>query len=153
MNSIRPFQHSDTEAVVALWEAAGLTRPWNDPFADVRRKETTQAEMFFVAETQIETGAETEVGARIVGAVMAGYDGHRGWIHYLAVAADQRGTGLGRALVETAEEALAALGCPKVQLQVRPDNTGVIALYEHLGYEPYEAVNMGKRLVEDGPAA
>ncbi|PZF62165.1 GNAT family acetyltransferase [Curtobacterium sp. MCBD17_034] len=136
---IRSFEDTDTEAVVALWSEAGLTRPWNDPHEDVRRKQTVQPEMFFVAED----------AGRIVGAVMAGYDGHRGWINYLAVGDDQRGTGLGRALVERAEGALLALGCPKVQLQVRPDNTGVVDFYEHLGYAPYEAVSMGKRLIED----
>jgi len=80
---------------------------------------------------------------------MVGYDGHRGWIHYLAVAASQRGTGLGKALVGEAEAMLAALGCPKVQLQVRPDNTDVIAFYESLGYATYEAVSVGKRLESD----
>ncbi|PRY35622.1 GNAT family acetyltransferase [Umezawaea tangerina] len=137
---IRPFEETDTDAVVALWTEAGVTRPWNDPVADIRRKTTTQPELFSVAVHD----------DRVVGTVMAGYDGHRGWIHYLAVAADLRGTGLGRALVERAEAALAALGCPKVQLQVRPDNPGVISLYEHLGYTRYEAVDLGKRLVEDG---
>lgn len=136
---IRSFVESDTEAVVALWHEAGITRPWNDPVLDVRRKQTVQPEMFFVAED----------AGRVVGAVMAGYDGHRGWINYLAVGDDQRGTGLGRALVERAEAALLALGCPKVQLQVRPDNTAVVDFYEHLGYARYEVVDMGKRLIED----
>ncbi|WP_448319495.1 GNAT family acetyltransferase [Streptomyces sp. CO7] len=137
--TIRPFEGPDIDAVVALWEKAGLTRPWNSPWADVRRKQTVQPEMFFVAEDD----------GRIVGTVMAGYDGHRGWINYLAVGDDRRGTGLGRALVEQAEAALAALGCPKVQLQVRPDNIGVIDFYERLGYAPYEAISLGKRLISD----
>ncbi|HEX7303426.1 GNAT family acetyltransferase [Lentzea sp.] len=136
---IRPFTTADTDAVVGLWEQAGITRPWNDPRADVRRKQTTQPEMFFVADD----------GGDVAGVVMAGYDGHRGWIHYLAVADAHRSTGLGRTLVEHAESALAALGCPKVQLQVRPDNRNVVRFYEHLGYEPYEAISMGKRLVVD----
>jgi ribosomal protein S18 acetylase RimI-like enzyme len=137
---IRPFEEPDTEAVVALWRAAGLTRPWNDPWADVRRKQTVQPELFLVA--------EDDEGA-VVGVVMAGYDGHRGWINYLAVSDDARGTGLGRSLVERAEAALLALGCPKVQLQVRPDNTAVVDFYEHLGYATYEVVDMGKRLIPD----
>ncbi|MER5478776.1 GNAT family acetyltransferase [Streptomyces sp. NPDC002734] len=137
--TIRPFEDPDTDAVVALWEAAGLTRPWNSPWADVRRKQTVQPEMFFVAEDD----------GRIVGTVMAGYDGHRGWINYLAVSDDRRGTGLGRSLVERAEAALTALGCPKVQLQVRLDNIGVIDFYERLGYAPYEAISLGKRLIND----
>jgi ribosomal protein S18 acetylase RimI-like enzyme len=125
--------------VVALWEESGLTRPWNDPWADVRRKAAMQPEMFLVA----------EVDDGIAGTVMAGYDGHRGWIHHLAVADAHRGSGLGRALVERAETALSSLGCPKVQLQVRPDNTGVVEFYERLGYAPYQTTSMGKRLIED----
>lgn len=144
MAHIRSFTVADTDAVVALWKEAGLTRPWNDPVKDIRRKTTTQPEMFLVAED----GAD-----QVVGTAMIGYDGHRGWIHYLAVARSHRGTGLGKELVRRAESMLAALGCPKVQLQVRPDNTGVIAFYESLGYSAYEAVNMGKRLEDDEKAA
>lgn len=139
MTEIRAFAPDDTEAVVALWTDAGITRPWNDPRADIARKLTTQAEMFLVADDD----------GRVVGVVMGGYDGHRGWINYLAVADDQRGTGLGRALVERVEAALVTLGCPKVQLQVRPDNTDVVALYEHLGYERFDVVDLGKRLIAD----
>lgn len=139
---LRPARESDTEAVVALWDQAGLTRPWNDPRKDIRRKLAVQPELFVLAER---SGA-------VVGSVLAGYDGHRGWLHYLAVAGSERGTGLGRRLVEHAEAALAALGCPKVQLQVRPDNTDVVGFYERLGYAPYDVVDLGKRLSEDGPS-
>jgi ribosomal protein S18 acetylase RimI-like enzyme len=92
--------------------------------------------------------AEDDEG-HVVGSALAGYDGHRGWIHYLAVAASHRGTGLGTELVRRAESMLAALGCPKVQLQVRPENAGVIEFYERLGYATYQAVSMGKRLESD----
>jgi ribosomal protein S18 acetylase RimI-like enzyme len=139
MVQIRAFTETDTEAVVALWQEARLTRPWNDPHRDIQRKATTQPELFLVADDD----------GSVVGTAMVGYDGHRGWIHYLAVAASERGTGLGRALVGEAETMLAALGCAKVQLQVRPDNTDVMAFYESLGYEAYEAVSMGKRLESD----
>ena len=139
MVQIRAFTETDTEAVVSLWQEARLTRPWNDPYRDIRRKTTTQPELFLVADDD----------GSVVGTAMVGYDGHRGWIHYLAVAASQRGTGLGRALVGEAESMLAALGCAKVQLQVRPDNTDVLAFYERLGYETYEAVSMGERLESD----
>jgi ribosomal protein S18 acetylase RimI-like enzyme len=139
MVQIRAFTETDAEAVVALWQEARLTRPWNDPHRDIRRKATTQPELFLVADDD----------GSVVGTAMVGYDGHRGWIHYLAVAASERGTGLGRALVGEAETMLAALGCAKVQLQVRPDNTDVMAFYESLGYEAYEAVSMGKRLESD----
>ena len=110
---IRAFEVADEDAVVSLWEEAGLTRPWNDPRADIRRKLAVQPELFLVAEE----------GDAVVGSVMAGYDGHRGWLYYLASASSHRGQGIGRALVAEAERLLSALGCPKVQLMVRPDNT------------------------------
>ncbi|MDF2992026.1 MAG: family acetyltransferase [Microbacterium sp.] len=138
---IRPFTLVDEDAVVALWDEAGLTRPWNDPHADIRRKLTVQPELFLVA-------VDAEV---IVGSVMAGYDGHRGWLYYLAAAASHRGSGVGRALVAEAERLLEALGCPKVQLMVRPDNVGARGFYDALGYEPFETWATGKRLVVDGP--
>jgi ribosomal protein S18 acetylase RimI-like enzyme len=136
---IRSFDGRDTDAVIALWEEAGLTRPWNDPAADVRRKQREQPELFFVAESE----------EAVIGVIMAGYDGHRGWIHYFAVAKAHRGKGTGRALLAHAEAALSARGCPKVQLQVRPDNTAVFDFYAAAGYEPYETVSFGKRLEQD----
>lgn len=138
---VRPFSLSDTDAVVALWQETGLTRPWNNPYQDISRKLTVQPELFLVA---------TEEGA-LVGTVMAGYDGHRGWLYYLAAAASHRGRGVGRLLVAEAERLLEALGCPKVQLMVRPDNTGARGFYDALGYEPFETWATGKRLVVDGP--
>jgi ribosomal protein S18 acetylase RimI-like enzyme len=141
---IRTFTDADTEAVVALWRQAGLTRPWNDPHRDIGRKQLAGAELFFVAEDSV-----AEEDGAVVGVIMAGYDGHRGWLNYLAVAESHRGTGLGRALVERAEMELLALGCPKVHLQVRPDNDAVVAFYARLGYEAYEVIDMGKRLVTD----
>ena len=138
---IRAFAPSDEDLVVALWEEAGLTRPWNDPRADIRRKLAVQPELFLVA---VE-------GSRVVGSVMAGYDGHRGWLYYLAAAASHRGRGIGRMLVAEAERLLEAMGCPKVQLMVRPDNTGARGFYDALDYEPFETWATGKRLVVDGP--
>jgi len=138
---IRAFALDDEDAVVALWEEAGLTRPWNDPRADIRRKLTVQPELFRVA---VE-------GERVVGSVMAGYDGHRGWLYYLATAASHRGQGIGRRLVAEAERLLGAMGCPKVQLMVRPDNTGARGFYDELGYEPFDTWATGRRLIVDGP--
>ncbi|KJL19507.1 GNAT family acetyltransferase [Microbacterium azadirachtae] len=140
---IRAFERRDTDAVVALWEDAGLTRPWNDPRADIERKLAVQPELFLVAE-DLSRGAE-----RIVGSVMAGYDGHRGWLYYLASASDLRGTGIGRALVTEAERLLLAMGCPKVQLMVRAGNERVLGFYDALGYERFEVGNTGKRLIHD----
>lgn len=140
---IRAFERRDTEAVVALWENAGLTRPWNDPRADIERKLAVQPELFLVAEEP------RHDGARIVGSVMAGYDGHRGWLYYLASASDRRGAGIGRALVTEAERLLLAMGCPKVQLMVRSGNEQVLGFYDALGYERFEVGNTGKRLIQD----
>ncbi|RZT62347.1 ribosomal protein S18 acetylase RimI-like enzyme [Microcella alkaliphila] len=137
---IRPFGPADEDAVIALWHAAGLLRPWNDPRADIARKLTVQRGLFVVAEAG--DGA-------IVGAVMAGFDGHRGWMNYLATARTVRGQGVGRALVAHVERELAALGCPKVNLQVRTDNEAAVGFYRHLGFAVDEVVSMGKRLISD----
>ena len=136
---IRPFEPRDTEAVVTLWEECELTRPWNDPRKDITRKVAVGDDLFLV-------GA---VDAAIVASVMAGYDGHRGWVNYLAVDPRCRGLGYGRALMREAEGRLAARGCPKVNLQIRDSNTAMLAFYERLGYAVDAAVSMGKRLESD----
>ena len=139
--SIRRFSREDTDAVVALWEDAGLSRPWNDPRLDIERKLAVQPELFLVA-------CDTTSGS-VIGSVMAGYDGHRGWLYYLASAADRRGEGVGRALVREAETRLTAMGCPKVQLMVREGNESVLGFYDALGYERFEVLNTGRRLIAD----
>ncbi|GAA1790750.1 GNAT family acetyltransferase [Agromyces lapidis] len=144
--SIRPFVVADTDGVVALWRAAGLVKPWNDPHLDIERKLTVQPELFLVAETVSADG-----GRELVGTAMVGYDGHRGWVNYLAVADPARGTGLGRRLMAEAERLLVERGCPKLNLQVRTSNTEVIAFYERLGYVIDDAVSLGKRLIPDAP--
>jgi ribosomal protein S18 acetylase RimI-like enzyme len=137
--SIRPFKSGDTEAVVALWKACGLTRPQNDPHKDIARKLKVNPEWFLVAERDGE----------IVGTVMAGYEGHRGWINYLGVAPVLQRGGLGRRLMDEAEARLRAAGCPKINLQVRPDNRAAIAFYERIGFAVEGAVSLGKRLEKD----
>jgi ribosomal protein S18 acetylase RimI-like enzyme len=82
---------------------------------------------------------------------MAGYEGHRGWVNYLAVAPRLRGKGLGRALMQHVEKALLQRGCPKINLQVRESNREAIEFYRHLGYLQDESVSLGKRLIDDGP--
>jgi ribosomal protein S18 acetylase RimI-like enzyme len=136
---IRAFVPGDTEAVVALWRACDLTRPWNDPHRDIARKVAVEDGMFLVG----------TIDGVVVASVMAGYDGHRGWINYLAVTPERRGEGLGRALVAGAEARLRAVGCPKINLQVRDTNTDVLRFYERLGYAVDPAVSMGKRLDSD----
>lgn len=126
----------DVRAVVALWEAAGLTRPWNDPSADLRAALSTPNSTVL--------GARTPEGA-LVGTVMVGYDGHRGWVYYLAVDESSRGAGLGRALMVAAEAWLVAEGAPKVQLMVRESNTAVLGFYAALGYTDQACVVLGRR--------
>lgn len=137
---IRPFDPQDTDAVVALWNEAGLTKPWNDPHKDIARKLTVQPELFVVA---------AEATGKVVGTVMAGYDGHRGWMNYLATSTDARGQGIARALIEHVEKELLARGCPKVNLQVRATNPNVVSFYEHLGYKIDDTIDLGKRLIAD----
>jgi ribosomal protein S18 acetylase RimI-like enzyme len=142
----RPFRSDDTEAVVALWDACGLLRPWNDPRRDIARKVAEQPELFLVAEQPEGVG---EQGNAVVGVGMAGYDGHRGWVNYLAVRPDLQGSGLGRAFMAEFERLLTARGCPKVNVQVREGNEQVLGFYASLGYAPDRAVSLGKRLIAD----
>jgi len=136
---IRPYAGADEFAVITVWESCGLVRPQNDPRKDIARKLRVNPEWFMVAES----------AGKIVGAVMAGYEGHRGWINYLAVAPVERKKGVGRALMMEAERVLRAAGCPKINLQVRPDNPAVIAFYERIGFSVEGAISLGKRLVVD----
>ena len=136
---IRRFELADEAAVAALWQECQLTRPWNDPHKDIARKLAVQPELFLVGVTD---------GA-VMASVMAGYEGHRGWMNYLAVAARFRGRGFGRALVEHVELLLLERGCPKVNLQVRASNPQAIAFYRRLGYAQDDSISLGKRLVAD----
>ena len=136
---IRPFTDADTDDVVALWTASGLVRPWNDPRADIRRKLAVQPELFLVAAD----------GPQLLATVMAGYDGHRGSVYYLAVDPAHRREGIGRALLVEVERLLAELGCPKLNLLVRSDNLSVLGFYRGLGYGEDQVVSLGKRLLLD----
>lgn len=126
-------------AAIALWHAAGLTRPWNDPDADLSRALDGPSSTVLAA--VVDPGA----GERLVGTVMVGHDGHRGWLYYLAVAEDHRRRGVGGALVAAAEQWLAA-HVPKVQLMVRDDNAAAAGFYERLGYARQDTVVLGRRL-------
>jgi len=136
---IRPFRDSDEAAVIALWEAAGLTRSWNDPRKDIERKRAVQREGFLVG----------TVGDAVIASIMIGYDGHRGWINYLAVDAAHRNQGHARTLMREAERLLKAAGCPKINLQVRSSNAAVIAFYQRIGYLQDDVVSFGHRLIAD----
>jgi ribosomal protein S18 acetylase RimI-like enzyme len=136
---IRAFEERDTEAVIQLWEDCELTRPWNDPRRDIERKCTTQPGLFLIGD---ESGG-------VVATAMVGYDGHRGWVYYLAVDPAHRGAGHSRALMAEAERLLIERGCPKLMLMVRASNTPVVDLYEHLGYAREDTIVMGRRLIPD----
>ena len=137
--NIHPYRTADEMAVIALWEQGGLLRPQNDPHKDIARKLRVNPEWFLVAESE----------GRLVGVVMAGYEGHRGWINYLAVEPGRQRTGVGRQLMAEAERVLRAAGCPKINLQVRPENKAAIAFYERLGFVVEGAISLGKRLEVD----
>jgi len=133
---IRPALPADRVAVIAAWEAAGLTRPWNDPGDDFDRALAGPTSTVLV-------GVDD---ATVIATAMAGEDGHRGWVYYLAVREDARGRGLGRAMMAAAEDWLRARGAVKVQLMVRESNAGVIGFYEALGYEDAAVRVLGRRL-------
>jgi|SRR5688500_15054729 ribosomal protein S18 acetylase RimI-like enzyme len=136
---IRPFQPTDEETVVALWRACGLSRPLNDPHKDIARKMRVRPDMFLVA----------VVDGAVVGSVMAGYEGHRGWLNYVAVAPAHRHRGTGRALVDEAIRLLREAGCPKVNLQVFSGNHAAMEFYRSIGFAVDDVVSMGKRLEHD----
>ena len=125
--------------MVALWELGGLTRAWNDPRRDIDRKVAQDPDHLLVLEAD----------DRLIGSVMVGYEGHRGWISYLVVHPDHQGRGLGRVLVHEAERILGALGCPKVNLQVRSSNQSTVGFYRRIGYSVDDVVSMGRRLEVD----
>ena len=137
--AIRVYHPADERAVIDLWRECGLVVPQNDPRRDIERKVRVQAELFLVG----------VVAGSIVATCMAGYEGHRGWINYLAVAPAHRRRGYGRLMVEGAAARLHALGCPKINLQVRQTNAAVIAFYRAIGFAVDDVVSLGKRLVAD----
>jgi len=136
---IRRYRSADEDSVVRLWTECGLARSWNDPHKDIGRKLTVQPELFLVG----------VLGGDIVASVMAGFDGHRGWVNYLAVAPNHRGRGLGRELMLRVETLLRDMGCPKLNVQVRSTNSEVAAFYERLGYARDQTISLGKRLISD----
>lgn len=133
---IRPFQEADRAAVIALWQACGLTRPWNDPASDIDFCLASAAATLLVAEAD---------GA-VIGSAMVGHDGHRGWVYYLAADPAQQGKGLGRALMAVAEDWARTRGVPKLMLMVRPENERVRAFYEALGYIEEPRIIFTRRL-------
>jgi ribosomal protein S18 acetylase RimI-like enzyme len=136
---IRPYAESDCAALIALWHDCALTRPWNDPHKDIARKLMVQRDLFLVG----------EIDGSIMASVMAGYDGHRGWVNYLAVAPAHRHHGHGARLVRHVEQLLVAAGCPKISLQIRATNAGAVAFYRRIGFIEDDVISLGRRLIPD----
>jgi ribosomal protein S18 acetylase RimI-like enzyme len=136
---IRSYCDSDKDEIIQLWEKCDLVVPWNDPRCDIKRKLSIQPELFIVG----------YVDNKIIATAMVGYEGHRGWVNYLAVEPKCRRKGFGKQMMEDAECRLLKLGCPKLQVQVRATNSGVIKFYRKLGYYIEDVVNIGKRLISD----
>jgi ribosomal protein S18 acetylase RimI-like enzyme len=153
---IRPYEERDRAGLVDLWRRCGLTRPWNDPDLDIDRKLAVGGDLLLVAHDPAspigdESVGDVSVGDVVVGSVMVGYDGHRGWINYLAVDPGRRRRGLGERLMAVAERRLRAVGCPKINLQIRRTNPGAVEFSRSLGFEEDEVTSMGKRLFDDAP--
>ena len=136
---IREFRQTDQEEVISLWKDCGLLVPSNDPLKDIQRKLKIAAELFLVG----------ELSGGVVATVMGGYDGHRGWINYLAVTPEHQRAGYGRLIMESVESRIKAKGCPKINLQVRESNTDIIKFYQAIGYGQDKVVSLGKRLEQD----
>jgi len=136
---IRPFQTEDEASVVSLWQLCELTVPWNNPYKDIARKLKVQPELFLVGMLE----------KHLIASVMGGYDGHRGWINYLAVHPDFQGQGYAKQIMASVESELRKTGCPKINLQVRSGNDKVNTFYQKLGFTEDRALSMGKRLEED----
>lgn len=137
--NIREFAESDLDAVIQLWRDCGLVVSHNDPHKDIARKLRVGRDLFLV-------GTE---GEEIVASVMGGYEGHRGWVNYLAVSPGHQRKGYGAVLMDRIEKLLLQRGCPKINLQIRRSNEAVIAFYRSLGYGEDPVVSMGRRLESD----
>ena len=133
---IAELVEKDVEGVVSLWRRCDLTRPWNDPHADIAHARR-------VADGTVLVGKND---GELVASVMVGFDGHRGWVYYLAVDPDAQRCGLGRAMMQAAEQWLRSRGAPKLQLMVRDTNVDALGFYERLGLERQPVVVFGKRL-------
>ncbi|MCA3559396.1 MAG: GNAT family acetyltransferase [Aestuariivirga sp.] len=136
MTGFREIADADVESVIALWQACGLTRPWNDPYKDIS----------FARESETSTVLVMERDGRIIASVMAGHDGHRGMLYYVAVDPSQQRQGLGKAAVRAAEEWLGQRGAWKVNLLVRTENAAVKGFYEALGYEVSPVLCMARKI-------
>ena len=136
---VRPFRQEDELPVIELWRRCGLVRPTNDPGRDIARKLAHSPELFLIG----------TIDGEVVATAMAGYDGHRGWINYLAVTPERRNDGLGTLIMAAAEQLLRELGCPKINVQVRTTNSLAHGFYDKMGFVEDAVTSLGKRLVHD----
>ena len=136
---IRNFYPADAPDVIDLWQRCDLVVPWNDPQRDIERKLADSPDLFFVG----------DIEDRLIASCMAGYDGHRGWIYYLAIDPDYRRQGLAAQIMQHAEAALKVRGCPKIDLMVRDTNQPVIDFYHRIGYKIDPVLVLSKRLIDD----
>lgn len=136
---LRAYHEQDQSGVIALWTRCGLVVPQNNPVKDIQRKLQVDRDLFLIGYTP----------QGIVATVMGGYDGHRGWINYLAVEPSEQRNGYGRIIMSAVEALLKAKGCPKINLQVRSNNSDIIGFYAALGYGNDNVVGLGKRLEHD----
>ena len=136
---IREYQSSDEQQVIDLWFACNLVVPWNNPKLDIERKLKVNPELFLVG----------EINNRVIASVMGGYEGHRGWINYLAVLPNFQRKGYATKMMSAIEQKLKDIGCPKINLQIRSNNEAVIKFYESIDYFDEHMTSMGKKLSDD----
>jgi ribosomal protein S18 acetylase RimI-like enzyme len=134
---IDPATTADRDAAIALWIAAGLTRPWNDPGADFDLAMSNPTSTVLLA----------RLGEALAGSVMVGFDGHRGWVYYLATDPKHLKQGIARDLMKAAEAWLIELGCSRIRLMVRTDNTAASGFYDAIGYDRQDVVTLGRTLI------
>jgi ribosomal protein S18 acetylase RimI-like enzyme len=139
--TVRKFRPADESEVINLWRQCGLIVPWNNPETDIQRKLSTTPDLFFVGVLDDE----------LIASCMAGYDGHRGWIYFLAVKDSFQRKGFASRLIDHTESELIKLGCPKVELMVRKTNKNVISFYQSVGYDSDPVTVLSKRLIKDEP--
>jgi ribosomal protein S18 acetylase RimI-like enzyme len=141
--NIKPYHLDNQQAVINLWQACNLVVAWNDPVKDIQRKMLVDPDLFLIGQLPGDPSDE------IIATVMGGYEGHRGWINYLAVSPKHQRKGYARAMMQQVEILIQNKGCPKINLQVRGTNTEVIQFYQAIGYDVENAVGLGKRLIPD----
>jgi ribosomal protein S18 acetylase RimI-like enzyme len=136
---VKPYSSQNMDDVIDLWNRCNLLRSWNDPKKDIKRKLKVNPELFLLG----------FIDNKVIATVVGGYDGHRGCINYLAVDPAYKQSGFGKQIMEAVEEKIGALGCPKINIQVRADNKDTLKFYKSIGYKIDKVVSIGKRLEED----